>query len=136
MGTTLTSTTVKRKKSVILQCSVTGETDVKLAWSKDGQSLSTSTENRESRFSVEKKASEVRSNETIVQLEILDASMEDKGSYELAATAPKTGETQKQKLILTEEQIKVSLEAQEEKTEEPKKKKKGLKKKKKKKKKK
>ena len=76
---------------MILQCSVTGETDVQLAWSKDGQSLSTSQESRESRFSVEKKASEVRQNETIVQLEILDASVEDKGSYELEATAPATG---------------------------------------------
>ena len=74
-----------------MQCSVTGETDVALAWSKNGQSLSTSQESRESRFSVEKKASEVRQNETIVQLEILDASVEDKGSYELEATAPATG---------------------------------------------
>ena len=77
---------------MILQCSVTGETDVQLAWSKDGQSLATSHESRESRFSVEKKASEVRQNETIVQLEILDASVEDKGSYELEATAPATGQ--------------------------------------------
>ena len=95
-------------RSVILQCSVTGETDVQLAWMKDGQSLSTSQESRESRFSVEKKASEVRKNETVVQLEILDASVEDKGAYMLEATAPATGETQKQELILTEEQV-VSL---------------------------
>ena len=54
---------------------------------------------------MEKKASEVRKNETVVQLEILDASVEDKGAYMLEATAPATGETQKQELILTEEQV-------------------------------
>merc|ERR1711973_321549 len=128
-STTTSSTTVRRRKSVILQCAVTGETDVQVAWSKDGSSLSTSQEARESRFSVEKKASEVREHETIVQLEILDASVDDKGTYELVATSAETGDQQKQKVLLTEEQIKLSIADDE--TEPKKKKKKVVKKKKK-----
>lgn len=127
-STTLSSTTVRRKKSVILQCAVSGEQDVRVQWSKDGKSLQTSEETRESRFSVEKKASEVREHETIVQLEIMDASMDDKGMYELVATS-ESGDKQKQRVVLTEEQIKVSIAEDEE----PKKKKKKVVKKKKKK---
>ena len=129
-STSLSSTTVRRKKSVILQCAVTGETDVQVAWSKNGESLTTTQESQTSRFSVEKKASEVREHETIVQLEILDANLEDKGSYELVAISQETGDQQKQQLLLTEEQIKISIADEE--TEPKKKKKKVVKKKKKK----
>merc|ERR1712133_116792 len=76
--TAITST--KRKKSVILQCKVQGESDVK-------------------------------DNETIVSLEIMEASVEDKGNYELLATTTE-GQEEKQTVALTEEAIVASLAAQ------------------------
>lgn len=128
--TSITST--KRKKSVILQCAVSGESDVKIEWAKDKQELLTTEQTRESRFSIERKKSEQKENETIVQLEIMDASLDDKGKYELTATSTE-GEKQTQTVVLTEEAIVASLAAQPDETDgKPKKKKKIVKKKKKK----
>merc|ERR1712200_368223 len=79
--TALTST--KRKKSVILQCKVQGDSDVKIEWAKDGAEIASTEQSRESRFSIERKKSEAKENETIVSLEIMEASVEDKGNYEL-----------------------------------------------------
>merc|ERR1712038_1756289 len=58
------------------------------------------------RFSVEKKKSEVREGETIVQLEIMDTEITDQGSYQLAAKS-ETGETQSQTVTLQEDQVKM-----------------------------
>merc|ERR1712073_270305 len=98
--TAITST--KRKKSVILQCKVQGESDVKIQWAKDGQEIASTETSRESRFSIERKKSDVKENETIVSLEIMEASVEDKGNYELLATTTE-GQEEKQTVALTEE---------------------------------
>merc|ERR1712190_665543 len=66
---------------------------------------------RESRFSIERKKSEAKENETIVSLEIMEASVEDKGNYELLATTSE-GQQEKQMVALTEEAIVASLAAQ------------------------
>merc|ERR1712179_67350 len=114
------------------QCAVSGESDVKIEWAKDKQELLTTEQTRESRFSIERKKSEQKENETIVQLEIMDASLDDKGKYELTATSTE-GEKQTQTVVLTEEAIVASLAAQPDETDgKPKKKKKIVKKKKKK----
>merc|ERR1711910_160564 len=98
-------TSTKRRKSVIMQCNVTGDHEsIKIDWSKDGQELQTSEQSRESRFSIERKKSEQRSDQTVVQLEIMEASIDDKGSYELVATSTE-GEKQSQTVVLTEEAI-------------------------------
>jgi hypothetical protein len=129
--TSITST--KRRKSVIMQCNVTGDHEsIKIDWSKNGQELQTSEQSRESRFSIERKKSEQRSDQTVVQLEILEASIDDKGSYELVATSTE-GEKQSQTVVLTEEAIVASLAAQPDEADGPKKKKKKIVKKKKKK---
>merc|ERR1712198_338413 len=128
--TAITST--KRKKSVILQCKVQGESDVKIQWAKDGQEIASTETSRESRFSIERKKSDVKENETIVSLEIMEASVEDKGNYELLATTTE-GQEEKQTVALTEEAIVASLAAQPDEADaKPKKKKKIVKKKKKK----
>merc|ERR1711962_477689 len=89
-------------------------------------------QSRESRFSIERKKSEAKENETIVSLEIMEASVEDKGNYELLATTSE-GQQEKQMVALTEEAIVASLAAQpDEGDAKPKKKKKIVKKKKKK----
>jgi len=98
---------------------------------KEGEIASTE-QSRESRFSIERKKSEVKENETIVSLEIMEASVEDKGNYELLATTSE-GQQEKQMVALTEEAIVASLAAQpDEGDAKPKKKKKIVKKKKKK----
>merc|ERR1711997_1253190 len=123
----------KRRKSVIMQCNVTGDHEsIKIDWSKDGQELQTSEQSRESRFSIERKKSEQRSDQTVVQLEIMEASIDDKGSYELVATSTE-GEKQSQTVVLTEEAIVASLAAQPDEADGVKKKKKKIVKKKKKK---
>merc|ERR1739844_79624 len=110
--TSITST--KRRKSVIMQCNVTGDHEsIKIDWSKDGQELQ-------------------RSDQTVVQLEIMEASIDDKGSYELVATSTE-GEKQSQTVVLTEEAVVASLAAQPDEADGPKKKKKKIVKKKKKK---
>merc|ERR1712088_967097 len=55
---------------------------------------------------VEKKRSEVREGETIVQLEIQDTDATDQGSYQLVAKS-ETGETQSQTVTLQEDQVKM-----------------------------
>merc|ERR1712210_148052 len=55
---------------------------------------------------VEKKKSEVREGETIVQLEIQDTDATDQGSYQLVAKS-ETGETQSQTVTLQEDQVKM-----------------------------
>ena len=55
---------------------------------------------------MEKKKSEVREGETIVQLEIHDTEVSDQGSYQLVAKS-ETGETQSQTVTLQEEQVKM-----------------------------
>ena len=60
-----------------------------------------------SRYSVEKKISS--QNETLVQLEILDADLTDSGVYELVARTD-LGEEQSRKVELTEEAIKLSIQ--------------------------
>merc|ERR1712061_195648 len=119
-------------KSVILQCKVQGEQDVKIQWAKDGQEIASTEQSRESRFSIERKKSEAKENETIVSLEIMEASVEDKGNYEPLAVATE-GQEEKQTVALTEEAIVASLAAQpDEADSKPKKRKKIVKKKKKK----
>merc|ERR1712158_224567 len=103
---------------------------IKIDWSKDGQELQTSEQSIESRFSIERKKSEQRSDQTVVQLEIMEASIDDKGSYELVATSTE-GEKQSQTVVLTEEAIVASLAAQPDEADGPKKKKKKIVKKKK-----
>ena len=106
-----TITSVKRRKSVILQCAVTGPQDVQIDWLKEGKEMTTTEQARESRYSIERKASDSKPDETIIQLEICDASVDDKGTYELIATSAE-GEKQSQKVSLTEEAIVASLAAQ------------------------
>ena len=66
----------ERRRSVILQCAVSGQSDVDIVWKKEGKQLETTEQRKTSRYSVEKKAS--TQNQTIIQLEILDADVEDK----------------------------------------------------------
>merc|ERR1712128_107105 len=68
-----------------------------------GQAISAT---KGARFSVEKKKSEIRDGETIVQLEIHDTEVTDQGSYQLVAKS-ETGETQSQTVTLQEEQVKM-----------------------------
>merc|ERR1712013_381368 len=127
---------VEKKKSVVLQCAVQGSQDIDVQWFKEGQPISTETGER---FTIEKKRSEVREGETIVQLEIQDTDATDQGSYQLVAKS-ETGETQSQTVTLQEEQVKMeaaeaspeSVSAATEETSVKKKKKKVVKKKKKK----
>merc|ERR1712226_1577488 len=94
--------------------------------------IASTEQSRESRFSIERKKSEAKENETIVSLEIMEASVEDKGNYELLAVTTE-GQEEKQTVALTEEAIVASLAAQpDEADSKPKKKKKIVKKKKKK----
>merc|ERR1712113_207303 len=121
--TTKMSVKKERRRSVILQCAVSGQSDVDIVWKKEGSVLETTEQKKTSRYSVEKKAS--TQNQTIIQLEIMDADVEDKGVYELVAKNSE-GETQSQIVELTEKQVlksigkktaehvKLSLQAQEE----------------------
>ena len=128
---------VEKKKSVVLQCAVQGTQDIDVQWFKEGQAIRAGTT---SRYSVEKKKSEVRDGETIVQLQIEDTEINDQGSYQLVAKS-ETGETQSQTVTLQEDQVKMeaaegtaeteSVTASEEVTTKKKKKKKVVKKKKK-----
>merc|ERR1711913_213013 len=94
---------VEKKKSVVLQCAVQGSQDIDVQWFKEGQPIPTETGER---FTVEKKRSEVREGETIVQLEIQDTDATDQGSYQLVAKS-ETGETQSQTVTLQEDQVKM-----------------------------
>merc|ERR1712107_24528 len=94
---------VEKKKSVVLQCAVQGSQDIDVQWFKEGQPISTETGER---FTIEKKRSEVREGETIVQLEIQDTDATDQGSYQLVAKS-ETGETQSQTVTLQEDQVKM-----------------------------
>lgn len=109
--TSAVSVKKERRRSVILQCAVTGQKDVNVTWKKAGETLETTEQSSSSRFSVEKKLSEA--NQTIIQLEILDAAITDSGTYELVAQNQE-GETQSQMVQLTEDQVKISLQTQEE----------------------
>ena len=91
--TTKMSVKKERRRSVILQCAVSGQSDVDIVWKKEGAILETTEQKKTSRYSVEKKAS--TQNQTIIQLEIMDADVEDKGVYELVAKNNE-GETQSQ----------------------------------------
>merc|ERR1712183_643744 len=100
----------ERRRSVILQCAVSGQSDVDIVWKKEGKQLETTDQRKTSRYSVEKKMS--TQNQTIIQLEIMDADVEDKmhdivGVYELVAKNQE-GEEQSQIVELTEEQVKLS----------------------------
>merc|ERR1712045_575040 len=125
--TSATGVSVKkeRRKSVILQCAVSGQKEVDITWKKEGTELETTTKKKSSRYSVEKKFSE--QNQTIIQLEIMDADVNDSGVYELVAKNTE-GETQSQTVELTTEQVEMSLKAQEEASEAKAKKKKKKKK--------
>ncbi len=116
----------ERRRSVILQCAVSGQKDVEIQWYKEGKQLETTEQKKSSRYSVEKKVSE--QNETMVQLEILDVDLKDSGVYELHATSSE-GTTQKQAVQLTEEAVKMTLKAEEEGEKKKKKKKKKVSKK-------
>ena len=100
--TTKMSVKKERRRSVILQCAVLGQSDVDIVWKKGGQTLETTESKKSSRYSVEKKMS--TNNQTIIQLEIMDADIEDKGVYELVAKSAE-GERQSQIVELTEEQV-------------------------------
>merc|ERR1712111_174807 len=102
--TTKMSVKKERRRSVILQCAVSGQSDVDIVWKKEGAILETTEQKKTSRYSVEKKAS--TQNQTIIQLEIMDADVEDKGVYELVAKNNE-GETQSQIVELTAEQVKL-----------------------------
>merc|ERR1712108_25481 len=80
-----------------------GSQDIDVQWFKEGQPISTETGER---FTVEKKRSEVREGETIVQLEIQDTDATDQGSHPLVAKS-ETGETQSQTVTLQEDQVKM-----------------------------
>merc|ERR1719356_2229294 len=94
---------VEKKKSVVLQCAVQGTQDIDVQWFKEGQAIQAT---KGARFSVEKKKSEIREGETIVQLEIHDTEITEQGSYQLVAKS-ETGETQSQTVTLQEEQVKM-----------------------------
>merc|ERR1711879_807147 len=94
---------VEKKKSVVLQCAVQGTQDIDVQWFKEGQAIKAGDT---SRYSVEKKKSEVRDGETIVQLQIEDTEINDQGSYQLVAKS-ETVETQSQTVTLQEDQVKM-----------------------------
>merc|ERR1711963_1137400 len=94
---------VEKKKSVVLQCAVQGTQDIDVKWYKEGHQISAK---EGSRYSIEKKKSEIRDGETIVQLQIEDTEVTDQGSYQLVARS-ETGETQSQTVTLQEEQVKM-----------------------------
>merc|ERR1712038_143996 len=94
---------VEKKKSVVLQCAVQGTQDIDVQWFKEGQAISAKTGGR---YSIEKKKSEVRDGETIVQLQIEDTEVTNQGSYQLVARS-ETGETQSQTVTLHEEAVKM-----------------------------
>merc|ERR1712061_149018 len=87
----------------VLQCAVQGTQDIDVQWFKEGQAI---TAGKTSRYSVEKKKSEIRDGETIVQLQIEDTEINDQGSYQLVAKS-ETGETQSQTVTLHEEAVKM-----------------------------
>ena len=94
---------VEKKKSVVLQCAVQGTQDIDVQWFKEGHQISA----REGgRYSIEKKKSEIRDGETIIQLQIEDTEVTDQGSYQLVARS-ETGETQSQTVTLHEEAVKM-----------------------------
>merc|ERR1712088_775092 len=93
---------VEKKKSVVLQCAVQGSQDIDVQWFKEGMPIQVEND----RFTIEKKRSEVREGETIVQLEIQDTDTTDQGSYQLVAKS-ETGETQSQTVTLQEDQVKM-----------------------------
>merc|ERR1711971_1409485 len=126
VSTTGVSVKKERRKSVILQCAVSGQKDVEITWKKGGSELETTERKSTSRYSVEKKFSEA--NQTVIQLEILEADVTDSGVYELVAKNAE-GETQSQTVELTSEQVEMSLKAQEDAAESKAKKKKKKKKK-------
>merc|ERR1711874_554564 len=126
VSTTGVSVKKERRKSVILQCAVSGQKDVEITWKKGGSELETTEKKKSSRYSVEKKFSE--QNQTVIQLEIMEADVTDSGVYELVAKNAE-GETQSQTVELTTEQVEMSLKAQEEAAETKAKKKKKKKKK-------
>lgn len=127
---------VEKKKSVILQCTVQGQKDLDVKWFKEGKAIESS---KLSRYSIDKRVSEQRQGEYVVQLEIADADVNDKGSYQLVAKNER-GESQSQSVVLTEDQVTMATKEPEEEaavttttsTEVKKKKKKVVKKKKKK----
>merc|ERR1712066_369810 len=82
-----------------------------MGWKKEGKELETSEKKKSSRYSVEKKFSE--QNQAMIQLEIMDADVNDAGVYELVAKNAE-GEMQSQTVELTSDQVKMSLQAQEE----------------------
>merc|ERR1712025_584703 len=125
VSTTGVSVKKERRKSVILQCAVSGQKDVEITWKKGGSELETTEKKKSSRYTVEKKFSE--QNQTIIQLEIMEADVNDSGVYELVAKNTE-GETQSQTVELTTEQVEMSLKAQEEAAESKAKKKKKKKK--------
>merc|ERR1712079_7628 len=94
---------VEKKKSVVLQCAVQGTQDIDVKWYKEGHQIS---DKAGSRYSIEKKKSEIRDGETIVQLQIEDTEVTDQGSYQLEARS-ETGETQSQTVTLHEEAVKM-----------------------------
>merc|ERR1711936_905142 len=94
---------VEKKKSVVLQCAVQSSQDIDVQWFKEGTAISAG---KTSRYSVEKKKSEIRDGETIVQLQIEDTEINDQGSYQLVAKS-ETGETQSQTVTLQEDQVKM-----------------------------
>merc|ERR1712018_769299 len=111
VSTTGVSVKKERRKSVILQCAVSGQKDVEITWKKGGSELETTEKKKSSRYSVEKKFSE--QNQSVIQLDILEAHVPDSGVYELVAKNAE-GETQSQTVELTSEQVEMSLKAQEE----------------------
>merc|ERR1712130_534335 len=76
---------------------------IDVQWFKEGHQISAK---QGGRYSIEKKKSEVRDGETIVQLQIEDTEITDQGSYQLVARS-ETGETQSQTVTLQEEQVKM-----------------------------
>merc|ERR1712038_589773 len=94
---------VEKKKSVVLQCAVQGTQDIDVQWFNEGHQISAK---QGGRYSIEKKKSEIRDGETIVQLQIEDTEVTDQGSYQLVARS-ETGETQSQTVTLHEEAVKM-----------------------------
>merc|ERR1712212_761891 len=94
---------VEKKKSVVLQCAVQGTQEIDVQWFKGDQAIDTK---EQAKFAVQKKKSETRDGETIVQLEIKDTEVADQGTYKLVAKS-ETGETQSQAVQLAEEQVKM-----------------------------
>ena len=93
---------VEKKKSVVLQCAVQGSQDIDVQWFKEGSAI----HEDKIRYTIEKKKSEIREGETIIQLEIQDTDVTDQGSYQLVAKS-ETGETQSQTVTLMEDQVKM-----------------------------